>query len=259
MKKFLAFIKRVRMLFENLLVSPVYVYDSVIEWMRSQQETAADGDPSGRFRELQFLQSRLAHLTYSEPHLLGLGEAIAPLPHLVMPDRIFRELVYFFSRMPQEMQVMGFVEKDDMNAFRVSGLVIPPHGAGLAFADLDQDQFPKWLDDLEQAGNDINHLRLQAHSHGFLEAYFSREDIDTIQNAYSCDWMISVVGNRRGVFLSRLDLFRPIPLSISLPLIVEEPQFRFSKQEKERWKRKLSSNSPDLLELFMQGREVSDD
>lgn len=177
-----------------------------------------------------------------EPRLLHGCEAIVSSPRLVMPACIFRELAYYFSSVPREMQVLGVVEKDENNVFTISGLEVPPHSAGFDWAVLNQDLFPAWLTKLEREGKKTE-FRLQGHSHGSLDSYFSPEDINTIRNAYSCDWVISLVGNRHCVFLARLDIFEPIPVSIALPIIVEFSGLPFSEEEKELWACKLKDAS----------------
>ena len=180
---------------------------------------------------------------YGESYLLRDSQAIAPSPVFLVPESVFRELVYHFSRMPKEMQVMGFVEKDEHNIFTLTELVIPPHVAGYAHADLDQGVFDAWLDVLEAEGKDIVKLRFQGHSHGEMDAYFSGTDMKTIRDAYTAElveWMIHLVGNQRGKFLARLDIYKPVQLSIGLPLMIESPKFSHSEGEEAVWQKKLA-------------------
>jgi len=178
-------------------------------------------------------------MVYTSPHILPAGEAIQQPPRLVVPVNIFRELVYYFRLVPKEFQVMGMVKRSDRNVFRLTELLVPPHTGGFARTDIDQSAFPRWLNSLLENGKDINDLRFQAHSHGTMDAYFSRQDIETIRDAYSNDWMISLVGNQKCFFVSRLDIFTPVPLSIALPLIVEYPECTISEEEAVAWKEKL--------------------
>jgi len=52
--------------------------------------------------------------------------------------------------------------------------------------------------------------------------------------------MVSLVGNYLGNFISRLDIYDPIPLSISLPLIVPISFLDFSKEEEAVWEANLA-------------------
>lgn len=179
---------------------------------------------------------------YGESYLLRGNQAIAPAPSLRIPEAIFRELVYYFSRLSREMQVMGFIEKDEHNVFTLTELVVPPHRAGFVHANLDQDAFVPWLDLLEAEKKDITKLRFQGHSHGTLDAYFSGTDVTTIREAYTeglVDWMVHLVGNQRGHFHARLDLYKPFPLSIGLPIMIESPKFVHTESEEKFWLKKF--------------------
>ena len=185
--------------------------------------------------------------------LLTHGNAIAPMPRLVLSDSLFRELYYYFSTSRLEFQLMGLVRQEAGNRFVMQEWVHNPHTAGVAHADMDQDAFPRWLDLLEQEGKDIRLLRVQVHSHGILEAYFSPMDVSTIRDAYSCNWMISIVGNQAGVILARLDVYEPVALSVSLPISIEYPQFIGNDTEKDAWdEKRLHANdllTPSLREI----------
>ncbi|TSC68935.1 MAG: hypothetical protein G01um101466_259 [Parcubacteria group bacterium Gr01-1014_66] len=197
--------------------------------------------PNSWHRDIDFFvpSARSQEYVFGYDAQLLVGEyAIASAPRLILSDALFRELHYYFSTSVIEFQLMGLVQQEEDNRFVVKEWVHNPHTAGVVHADLDQDTFPQWLDMLEQEGKDIRLLRVQVHSHGMLDAYFSSVDIATILDAYACDWMISIVGNRAGMILARLDVYEPVPLSISLPIIVESPQFVYSDEEKNTWQQK---------------------
>ncbi len=195
---------------------------------------------------------------FGNARLIEDNQAIAPQPRLVMSETVFRELLYYMRRFRGEGQVMGFIDVHKDNAFIVSELVIPPHTAGPASADLDQDKFPFWLESLVESGKDVTKLRMQGHSHGDIASYFSAEDIDTIREEYACDWMVSVVGNRLGIFHARLDIYRPIPISISLPMFVENLTTYAEPNEILAWSSKLEDTQTgeliETVELSHKGR-----
>ncbi|MBI2056562.1 MAG: hypothetical protein HYT37_04285 [Candidatus Sungbacteria bacterium] len=190
--------------------------------------------------------------------LLSHEQAVADIPFLLFTDALYRELQFYLQESDGEFQLMGLVHYDEEdNRFVVEELLHPPHIAGVANADLDQDLFPLWLDQLEKEGKDIRLLRLQAHSHGLIDAYFSSVDIRTIREAYACDWMISMVGNKKGFVLARLDVFRPVALSISLSIVVESPQFVFSPKEQSCWRNKRESRMKGLPRAEAEKGEVN--
>ena len=54
-----------------------------------------------------------------------------------------------------------------------------------------------------------------------LASYFSHTDCETIDQ-FTGDFLVSIVGNRRGDYLCRVDVFQPIRLGISVPLACRE-------------------------------------
>lgn len=168
----------------------------------------------------------LLHLPPDEPcpeaSLISGPEAMQYLPQLFFAADAFRQLSCYYRSIQSEFQLMGFVEHNpEESIFRVTELAINAQHAGIAHAHNDVREFADFLQKLELQGKDVGKLRLQAHSHGRIEAYFSQTDVGTIRDSYACDWMISMVGNLELHLLARLDIFEPVPLSISLPIFVE--------------------------------------
>lgn len=164
------------------------------------------------------------------PAFLKGQQAIAPPPRLLFPQEVFQQLDFYYLTHKTEFQLMGLVVNDARNEFTVTELVLNDHSAGYAHADIDQNAFPELLDRLQKNGKDITALRFQAHSHGVIPATFSKQDLDTIGNAYACDWMISFLGNVDRNYKARLDVFEPIPLSIALPIFVLFPAISAEKE-----------------------------
>lgn len=148
--------------------------------------------------------------------------AIASSPSLVFDLLTFQQLDHLYRSFSSEFQLMGLVELND-TTFHVTELVFNRHRAGKAHAHMDVSAYTELVRELEAAGKDIAKLRFQAHSHGKIDSYFSDEDVSTIRDAYVCDWMISLVGNQLGNYRARLDIFDPVPVSISLPIAVLPP------------------------------------
>lgn len=67
---------------------------------------------------------------------------------------------------------------------------------------------------LIQEGRDTSDVKLWWHSHVDMGASWSGEDHDTIFN-FNCDWMVSIVGNKKQEFMVRLDMYRPIRITLS--------------------------------------------
>jgi hypothetical protein len=71
-----------------------------------------------------------------------------------------------------------------------------------------------------EQGQDTSTLRFQWHSHVHMQAYFSGTDTGTIDTYANCDWMISLVANKREEFAIRLDMYQPFRLTVPTSLKV---------------------------------------
>ena len=239
-------------------------HNQFIAYLASIQDEISHIDPMDAYDEEDGARSEefsapfwaRSFLRYAHPQglLNGYGaqllvgnDAIESAPRLILSDALFRELHYYFSASDMEFQLMGLVRQECGNRFVVSEWLHNPHSAGVSHADMDQDAFPAWLDALERQGKDIRLLRAQVHSHGVLEAYFSSTDVATIRDAYSCSWMISIVGNRAGAIFARLDVYEPVPLSMSIPIIVEFLQVISSEEEKRIWQKKRDIGTQESM------------
>lgn len=149
-------------------------------------------------------------------------QAIELPPQLFFAGSAWRQLSCYYRSIQTEFQLMGFVEQEERNMFRVTELAINPQYAGYGHARNAESKFADFLRELEAKGKNVDTLRFQAHSHGRFSTYFSPDDVDTIRHGYACDWMISMVGNLRSEFLARLDIFCPVPISIALPIFIEQ-------------------------------------
>lgn len=176
---------------------------------------------------------------FCEAALITGAQAIESAPQLFFAHDAWKQLSCYYRSIRTEFQLMGFVAQEEGNVFRVTELAINPQYAGYAHARNDESKFSDFLRELEAKGKDLGKLRFQAHSHGMFSTYFSPEDVNTIRNGYACNWMISMVGNMRDDFLARLDIFEPVPISIALPIFIDQQKHTSpapdSRLRKEQW------------------------
>ncbi len=218
-------------MFQRALAAPVVWLDKVFPVF-----DLVSGERGGYGRGYGFVPRRLF---YGWASVLQGDQAIARSPRLVIRPAIWRELFFYFLQTQVEIQVSGFMTRDEDNLLEIKELAIPPHSGSIGHADLDQNACSRWLDALEKAGKDTRLLRCDIHSHGNMPVFFSEDDMDTIREDTVIDWVVNIVGNRRGELLGRLDIFEPIPLSLSLPIFVEPSMEASSKEEIALWREKL--------------------
>jgi hypothetical protein len=72
---------------------------------------------------------------------------------------------------------------------------------------------------LAEAGDDVEHLRGWFHSHSTMQTFYSTTDRQTIHNmGEGSPFVISIVSNRQGELLSRVDFFTPFRFKLDMNL-----------------------------------------
>jgi hypothetical protein len=99
------------------------------------------------------------------------------------------------------------------NDFLVTDLHLFEQVCTGASTDLSQEAVSQFLLQSVMAGLDPSELKLWWHSHVNMSAFWSGTD-DATAGSFGNGWMISVVGNKSGEYLCRLDLYEPIRLTL---------------------------------------------
>jgi hypothetical protein len=80
--------------------------------------------------------------------------------------------------------------------------------------ELDQESVATLIMELDQSGKDSGALRLWYHSHGNLDVFWSGTDEKCINNLANGDYVLSLVTNKKGHMLARLDIFKPVRVTL---------------------------------------------
>jgi len=119
-----------------------------------------------------------------------------------------------------EVSGLGTVEQFD-GGFLVTDLFLPKQSCSPGGTELDQESVATLIMDLDEAGADAGSLRFWWHSHGALDVFWSRTDEECIDNLANGDYVLSLVTNKKGHTLARLDIFKPVRVTIDqLPVSV---------------------------------------
>jgi len=109
-----------------------------------------------------------------------------------------------------EFSCFGVVEKaEDSGLVVINKFFLPKQVCSGAHTSPDRQAMGQLMTELVKAGYDVANLRCWAHSHGDLQTFWSGEDNDTVNQMDNGEWLLSIVTNRAGSFLARLDLYRP--------------------------------------------------
>lgn len=103
---------------------------------------------------------------------------------------------------------MGIVERDGEDLI-VPEVFLPKQSCSPTNTDMDQADVAKLLIDLERQGKDPKTLRLWLHSHGQMKCFWSQTDDATIEELANDGFLVSIVTNKAGDLLTRVDVFEP--------------------------------------------------
>ncbi len=112
-----------------------------------------------------------------------------------------------------EVSGLGTVEEFD-GGFLVTDLFLPKQRCSASGTELDQESVATLIMELDQAGADAGALRFWWHSHAGLDVFWSRTDEECLASLANGDYVLSLVTNKKGHMLARLDIFRPVRVTL---------------------------------------------
>jgi hypothetical protein len=111
-----------------------------------------------------------------------------------------------------EISGLGIVTKLGVNLL-VEDVFIFSQEVSAAHTDLDSGAIAMFLTELITRGVETKDVNLWWHSHAGGPSFWSHIDEDTIDRLGD-SWMLSIVGNKVGDYLARIDVYSPIRVTI---------------------------------------------
>lgn len=125
------------------------------------------------------------------------------MPKIYMTPKVNAQIEHLVAECPTEINGIGRVSPlgDD---FLIDEIAVLKQEATAASVMVDTEDFANFIAHREDA-----HLwRLQWHSHANMGVFWSMQDEDAIETiGETAEWLISIVTNKQGQFLCRLDVF----------------------------------------------------
>ena len=122
-----------------------------------------------------------------------------------------------------EFSALGIVEEVE-KGFLVKEIFLPEQNCSNAETVIEPEAVAKLLLELENAGYDPSRLRFWFHSHAHMEVFWSKTDLETISLLANDSYFISMVANKRGEYLVRVDIYHPCELHFDeVPVKVQIP------------------------------------
>lgn len=142
-------------------------------------------------------------------------------PVLSVPLAVWQKLQGYIQECPTEVNGFGYIDRTT-DGFYLEDVFILEQTATSHGVNTSSPALHKHLYEMVKSGKDTGRIRFQWHSHVNFGAYFSPTDTDNI-GRYPGDWMISLVGNKRGEYEVRLDLLKPVWVTLPLEVKIKIP------------------------------------
>ena len=134
------------------------------------------------------------------------------------PPRVFiapeakKRLDLYLALCPEEISGLGEAERVGRD-FLVTSVRLFPQEVTAGSTELDGDAVQAFLLELVRAGEDPGRFKCWWHSHVAGSPFWSGTD-EATASGFDNGWMLSVVGNNRGEYRVRLDIFEPVRLTL---------------------------------------------
>lgn len=115
----------------------------------------------------------------------------------------------YINSVPGEISGLGEVEPYGEKDFLITDVFIFRQDTSGGHTDIDEDSLVEFLDEALEQGRDLDRVHLWWHSHGRGGAFWSTTDEKTAGVFINSRWMVSIVGNQKGKFRTRVDFFNP--------------------------------------------------
>ncbi len=170
------------------------------------------------------LEPKKKHLSYRRERIQykPTGEEVDFLPMVWMHRSVKDKLDLYIAECGMEISGLGLVhlENDDLI---VDDVLLLKQECTSGTTDIDPEELFRLMSEMSERGEDTGQIKLWWHSHVNMSVFWSGTDEATVDGFGATGWFLSIVGNKKGEYLVRLDLYDPIRIGIdNLPLNVYE-------------------------------------
>lgn len=148
--------------------------------------------------------------------------AIFVNPKILFTAQAWAEWDLMVQTVPGECSALGFVDQVGAT-FTITEIAILKQRNSHSNTEIDQTDIAMFMTKCARENRDLGKLRLWIHSHGTFQVFWSGTDLECIRTlGGAADWLVSVVTNKKGETLARLDAFKPIHMVMDqLPVDVD--------------------------------------
>lgn len=129
----------------------------------------------------------------------------------------FQKLKLYIKSVEEEVSGLGFV-KAQGDVLSVYDIILLHQEITAASTALCQKSIARYLDNRMKKELPIEDIRVWWHSHGDMDVFWSATDEQAIEGfdieQEANNWLLSILGNRAGELIARLDIFSPFRITI---------------------------------------------
>jgi len=152
-----------------------------------------------------------------------------PLPLFILSPQAAEKLQLYASLCPFEISGLGEIEILP-SGFLVRNLFLLKQRCYYTYTELLPDYLARFLISFVERGRDPAKLKLWWHSHADMDVFWSPID-DYTAKGFQNDYMLSLVTNKAGEHLCRLDIYQPLKLTIDRLPVAMPPQSHVEERE----------------------------
>jgi len=151
--------------------------------------------------------------------------------NLKITKEAYQKLRYYTELCDTEISGLGKVREISASQLEIYDIEILNQSTSSSHSTLDEDALAKFLNEKVTKKRNISDYKVWWHSHANMEAYFSIIDENTINSSSDFSYLISIVTNKKGQNKVRLDLYKPLRLTIPLEIELSLKQNKKLKQK----------------------------
>lgn len=137
----------------------------------------------------------------------------ATTPRLLLTPDVDQRIRHWTDIAVGEVSCLGLADQV-ADGFLVSQVFLLRQSCTLAETELDQAAVAALLAELDAASIDIGRVRFHMHSHASFGVFYSSTDVSTLEKLTTGTWFASLVTNKAGSRLARLDIRSPVRVTL---------------------------------------------
>lgn len=137
----------------------------------------------------------------------------AVTPRLLLTPDVDQRLRHWTDIAAGEFSCLGLADQTE-EGFLISEVFLLKQSCSASETELDQSAVAALLAELDKAGVDVGRVRAWIHSHATFNVFWSGTDARTIEALATGEWLASLVVNKAGSKLARLDIRAPVSVTL---------------------------------------------